>query len=196
MTKIGITPEEIAESMLAPTTNPVKIFVMHLTRHLEINELPWELSLSYDENHLASIQPANSADFGTGYVNQTNFFNKPMLDPDVSSPDGFSLAQRAEWLNMDTGDQMQYDVNQTFEPIFMPLAQLMTHLQQIVIHHHYHFFLPHDLQILGKDDKDTYITIDAVFTTAESIAVHVQMKNQTQEQCEAICNEISQFVSI
>ena len=72
----------------------------------------------------------------------------------------------------------------------------MNELEQIILNNNYVFFHPNDLQLLGKNDKETYIIIDAVFSTPESITINLQMKNPTQEESESICSAIAALASL
>lgn len=196
--KIGISQEEIEESMLASDTNPVKVFVMLLTRQIQLNELPWDKAeKSMNVPIPDEISVSNDDDsFGSGVVNQSNLYGRKKPIADISSPDGFSLAHRVNWFNVEPSNRIQYDINESFGPIIIPLAQLMNELEQIILNNNYVFFHPNDLQLLGKNDKETYIIIDAVFSTPESITINLQMKNPTQEESESICSAIAALASL
>ena len=196
LNKIGISQEEIEESILSSDTNPVKVFVMLLTRQIQLNELPWEKAESSMNAQILEEATENTDTFGSGVVNQSNLYGRKKPMADISSPDGFSLAQRANWFNVEPSNVIQYDINESFGPIIIPLSQLMNELEQIVLNNNYSFFHPNDLELLGKNERDTYIIIEAVFSTPESITINLQMKNPTQEESETICSAIAALYSL
>ncbi|OHT06291.1 CAMK family protein kinase [Tritrichomonas foetus] len=193
--KIGISEEEIQYGLMSTESNPVKVFVMLLTRQIQLNELPWESSItSIESSQNIPIESIPGHTFGNGVVNQSNLYERKKPIPDVSSPDGFSLAMRVNWFQLDT-QYVEYDVDETFGPVVIPLVQLMNALEHIVIQLKYSFFHPNDLQILGRNERDTYLIIDVTFTTAEALSIHLQMKNAAQEDRETLCRAISELTA-
>ena len=194
LSRIGITDDEIRDSALSNESNPVKIFIILLSRHIQPNELPWEKAITSMDKSF--IQNNDIQDFGNSFVNQLNLGERTNRIPDtnLSSPEGFSLAFSPQWFQM-AAEKDTYDFDEKFGPIAIPLPFLMTGLEIIVIDVGYIYFHPNDLRIIAKHKEgNTYLIIDAVFNSQDSICVRLQMKNVTQEDSEVIPRAILDFI--
>lgn len=189
--EIGIDNEEACRALMSTDNNVVKVFVMMLSQKIEITELPWDMAVA----NVEAIDSAPALEgFGTGTVDQSNLYEpKPRFIPEVSSPEGFSFAQRSNWIQLDSVTTYEYD--ETFGPATMSLAAMMSLLQQILIQNNFNFFHPNDLSLLGKNEKDNYIQLDAVFVSSDSIALHTQMKNMPDDLRDLITGQINEMLS-
>ncbi|OHT02841.1 putative CAMK family protein kinase [Tritrichomonas foetus] len=211
LTKIGLQQEEIKYEMMSNESNPVKIFVMLLSRHIQITELPWEHAIrhlrvdDYDPGIDSSIDQLNNQ-FNNNQFNNVLNANVPVQNlpnrskgpiQDISSPEGFSLASRPDWATFTSGMRIvDFDVDENFGPVMTSLWVLMNAVEQILINCGFIFFHPNDLMIYGKNENDAYAIVEAIFTSQESLLLHLQLRNATPEERDNLCRALSEISAL
>ncbi|KAH0790367.1 CAMK family protein kinase [Histomonas meleagridis] len=196
LTKIGLTESEINSSLVIEENNPVKIFVMMLSRKVSYQDLPWECAVSqiiHDDFQDAPVE--FTSDKGTFY--QANLGRRRRRTTESPTPDGFSLAHAAPWaMNDPIMFGPNFESNEILGPANVPLVLLASQIQIVLNQLRYIFFHPNDMQIIAKNDKETYIVFDMYYCAPEAIDVHVQMIGcESQEDQDIIYQRIREVMA-
>ena len=174
--------------------NAVKIFVMMLSRKISLQDLPWECAVSqipYNDYQDIEFTSEN----GTFY--QANLRRLKRRTTESPTPDGFSLAHEAPWAMHETlSIGPNFESNECFGPASIPLLNLVTELQHLLNQMRFVFFHPNDMQIIAKNDRETYIVIDMFYSVPGAVSVHLQMIGcESQEVQEIIYQRIRDIMT-
>lgn len=170
--RIGIKAAELATALNDPEMNMIKVFVMTLSRKVEIAQLPWDqaiVGVKQNEMGITSETPFGRICYPKTLRRETReTANSP------GSPGSF--AERATWALFDQ-DVREFDIDRTFGPTDVRLSTLVTMLQGVLAQDDFRFFHPDDFLLIGKNARDAYVQITLSYVSPDAIQWRLQMKN-------------------
>jgi serine/threonine protein kinase len=180
LAKIGITSEELIESLNSPDNNLVKLFIIRLTRHIQMDELPWDRAISVlPESEVdlgVDVESIRSVDHSGLPKHLKRAESQPYLP---SSPPG-SIPEKADWLLFDPEDY-DFDSQREYGPIEMGVCQLMSLFQTVLVRCGFRFLHPNDYEILAKNNENKFLRIIAMSQSQETISWSLQMKGEIED---------------
>jgi BR serine/threonine kinase len=149
--KIGISHEECKESLAMEGTNQIKEFVDLMLQRTHLDDLPWDSAITELPDR------AEISGFGEGLVPTEGL---PLTEAAASFSDvPESVASHAVWLP--PSPNINFDDSEIFGPSPLPIIDIFTEIQKMLVEHSIPFIYPNDIVIFGKYEDDTYLRMEA-----------------------------------
>lgn len=204
--------EEIKADLQSSSHNMTKVFCYIMTSSFSFESLPW------DENK--AIMPYASEEFlvdsHNSFINDssssgnvpavknisshssaTNIPLKASLPPlSPGSPDLFSsFVEKNSW-SEENEPKDKFEGTANIDDIKIPMIDLITGIQQILVSHHYKYFYPNDFTLILKHpDDNMYILIIASDNDDSTISLSIQHKNGSMLLFSAFIQMIQDFIN-
>lgn len=204
--------EEIKADLQSSSHNMTKVFCYIMTSSFSFESLPW------DENK--AIMPYSSEEFlvdsQNSFINDSsssgnvpavknisshssasNIPLKASLPPlSPGSPDLFSsFVEKNSW-SEENEPKDKFEGTANIDDIKIPMIDLITGIQQILVSHHYKYFYPNDFTLILKHpDDNMYILIIASDNDDSTISLSIQHKNGSMLLFSAFIQMIQDFIN-
>lgn len=195
LTQMGFSSKEELESQLqSPGSNMAKVLYHMLISQESVEALPWQYpdaSTSIDPVEGFVIQSPQA--FGQLSVDSLGRRHRSLFD--VSSPENFSLIERAKWGNYSYREYPN-EVVQPFVDIQLPPEVLLGHMQSLLTSLLYQWFHPDDQTIIARrlEDRST-IVITIEFGQNNWITMNLNYSLTTQQDILAFNDAVLQMLS-
>jgi hypothetical protein len=191
--RLGIGDDEFVSALAEPESNLVRVFVMILTRKVDIVHLPWHRAMTGQVTSTFRLTP-EFAD-GPARICYPKTLPREGRSMRPSSPEQVpgSDPQRPGWALFEK-EEMEYDFDHTYGPVHMGLQSLLVMLQGILIQAGFRFFHPSDFQLIGKNERDGYLQMRLSFLSPDAIQWRLQMKNVVDD-VQSLCEQVKDMVS-
>lgn len=150
--------EEIEAQLLSPGSSMAKVLYYMLITQGSLDALPWQYTDSMDQIiPLEGFEIQSPQVFGAGSLD--SYGRRHQNSYDVSSPEHFSLATRAQWGNISTNTDYPHEVIQPFVDIQLPAELILGHMQSLLSNLCFKWFHPDDMTIVARrlEDRATII---------------------------------------
>jgi len=130
LTQIGLTPDEINESIVEPSTNFVKLFIVMLSRKITLDQLPWDKAISFLPQNDIPHSLSGDGTFGEGKISLHIQKTKRHAEPSsLDFPTSYAALQ--PWILEES--PLNFDYSEELGTTTNTLASLMFNLEKILI---------------------------------------------------------------
>lgn len=213
LTNIGFkTRDELEQDLQSQDHTMAKVFLHILKRSAKLEQIPWndctldriivpedhsvieQRSLlvpddEEDEEEPTSVDIEDIQPIGNHIKINDPFHRKKKKITDVSSPEIYSMALKADW-SFELGNDIIYDQEQSFQGIHSNSNELMFNVQKLLNEMNCMWYHPDDMRIIAKMPNDVFLTFDALYDDNESVSLFLHMSQGTQEIFNAIISQV------
>ncbi|EAX95867.1 CAMK family protein kinase [Trichomonas vaginalis G3] len=199
LTQMGYSSQEEIESQLQTQgSSMAKVLYFMLITQGSIDSLPWQFTENQDmmmpmDN--SGMEMESNQVFGAGSLD--SYGRRRQNTYDVSSPEVYSLATRAQWGNFPNKEYPQ-EVVQPFVDIQLPAEVILAHMQQLLSNLCFKWFHPDDMTIIARrlEDRAT-IVVTLEYTAEEWITMNLSYSEIEQSEIyvlnDTVLNMLSEF---
>jgi BR serine/threonine kinase len=170
--RIGVNAAELTTALDDAEMNMVKVFVMILSRKVEMAQLPWNHAIV----GVKHSEIGTASDIPFARICYSKILPKEHHEMVHSLGPPGSFARRPDWALFDQ-DVSEFDVDQTFGPTNLRPATLLTMLQGVLVQDDFRFFHPDDFLLIGKNDGAGFVQITLSYVSPDAISWRLKMKN-------------------
>ena len=186
--------EELEQQLQSPGSNMAKVLYHMLISQESVEALPWAYQ---DES--PSVDPVDGIALQSpqafGQLAVDSFGRRHRSPFEASSPEIFSLAERAKWGNY-AQEEYPNEVVQPFVDIQLPPEVLLGHMQSLLPSLGFQWFHPDDQTIISRRPVDGAILIVSIdFGQNNWITMNLSYSKTTQQDILAINDAVLQMLS-